>query len=47
MNHLLDECTYIEEVWDWEVGIFPESCGSAIPYFPKVVCLDPGRVALG
>jgi hypothetical protein len=25
MNHLLDECPYTSEVWDWVAGIFQQS----------------------
>ena len=25
MNHLLDECPYIVELWDWATGIFCQS----------------------
>jgi hypothetical protein len=25
MNHLLDECTYTTEIWDWAAGIFRQS----------------------
>jgi hypothetical protein len=25
MNHLLDECNYTTEIWDWAAGIFRQS----------------------